>query len=53
MVRMWIVCTLGQWILTVLSVVHYTFTQSPSTVATVAKFPYLLYVLFLPQYTPY
>ena len=42
MIHMWIVCITGQWILTVLSVVHYIFTQSPSTVATVIDADILL-----------
>ena len=39
---MWIVCTMGKWILTVLSVVHYILTQSPSTDAIVINAEILL-----------
>ena len=39
---MWIVCAMGQWILPVLSVVHYIFTQTPSTDATVIDAEILL-----------
>ena len=48
---MWIFCIVSQWILMVTSVVHCSFVQSPSTVVTVGRSPYLLYMLFLTQCT--
>ena len=50
---MWINHILGPWILSVVSVMHSSFMESPSTVVMVGKYLYILCVVFLSPYTIY